>query len=625
LVVPVFRVVVIVLLVGASLVSPRAVAHASGSAAPACISSVGPGIPPPATVPSGLPGFHAAWYGQSGYQRLCPGQTATAIVAYYNSGSRGWVAGRLGEAAYLGTSNPSPGQDQPSALGGDGTNGSPQTGWPRYNRVAVQPASYVGPGQVAWFQFTIRAPATPGAYALAIRPVVEGAEWLEDYGVFWNVTVITPAPPQPMPIISTRLPPSAVYANDQTLGAAANARDGSWATAWRTAATPATPTAPNYLAYDLTSLPAASRKSVYSLWLDENYDYDTAGGYSYGGLIGDYKIQGNPAPGGALPGDGWVDLVAVAGNTRSAGARLLDLGPYNWVRLYITADSPNAEPTFHKGSGLQEWQLFDASLGTEDAWLFLGDSITSNAMTHQDADGFDALVRAGVPDRLPAWFKGSHGGWSTGSYLQSAVPGPTILDNYLAAFPGRYVAISLGTNDLASDVGGSRTATFYENMRAMVEKILAAGKLPVIPRIIYSPNPSFGPPNTNFYKVKIDELWAAYGTRIVQGPDLYTPFFKDAAVNGGPNIYWTGSDGLHPNSAGNQKLRRLWTDAMLATVYGAPTQSPERIISRQRCPRPAPGPRRRRAPVARPGPCRGAPRRRTARAAGRPGQGTHPR
>src|SRR5881628_3028988 len=90
-----------------------------------CTSSVGPGIPPPSSVPSGIPGFHAAWYGQSGYPTLCPGERSTATVAYYNSGSFGWVRGRLGEMAFLGTWNPSPGQDRPSPLGGDGTSSSP--------------------------------------------------------------------------------------------------------------------------------------------------------------------------------------------------------------------------------------------------------------------------------------------------------------------------------------------------------------------------------------------------------------------------------------------------------------------------------------------------------------------
>ena len=188
---------VVVLVATAGMLTPR-----SHALADTCTATFGPGIAPPSSVPSGIPGFHAAWYGQSGYQSLCPGQTASAVVAYYNSGSFGWVGGRMGEMAYLGTWGPEPGQDQPSALGGDGQMGSPQTGWPRYNRVAAQPADYVGPGQIAWFQFTLRAPMTPGTYRIALRPLVEGATWMEDYGVFWVITVLTSTgapPPTPTP------------------------------------------------------------------------------------------------------------------------------------------------------------------------------------------------------------------------------------------------------------------------------------------------------------------------------------------------------------------------------------------------------------------------------------------
>jgi uncharacterized lipoprotein YddW (UPF0748 family) len=154
-----------------------------------CQRTDGPGIAAPARVSSGLAGFHASWYGQSGYSTLCPGERSTAVVAYYNSGTRGWLADTMGQVAYLGTWNPEPGQDRASRLGGDGDAGSPDTGWPRYNRVAAQPAEWVGPNQVAWFQFTIVAPSAPGTYRLAIRPLVEGAQWMEDFGVFWIVTV----------------------------------------------------------------------------------------------------------------------------------------------------------------------------------------------------------------------------------------------------------------------------------------------------------------------------------------------------------------------------------------------------------------------------------------------------
>ena len=139
------------------------------------------------------------------------------MVAFYNTGSRGWVSGSLGEVAYLGTWGPEPGQDRPSQLGGDGTGGSAPTGWPRYNRIAIQPAAYVGPGQVAWFQFTIRAPLTPGTYRLYLRPVIEGATWMEDYGVFWIVTVSDGSAPPPVP---TPTPPPAAVSPLRVVGPA---------------------------------------------------------------------------------------------------------------------------------------------------------------------------------------------------------------------------------------------------------------------------------------------------------------------------------------------------------------------------------------------------------------------
>lgn len=188
---------VAILVIAGSLAGPATAEAAT------CVGSVGPGIPPPATVPAAVPGFHAAWYGQSGYMSLCAGEQSTATVAFRNSGSLGWVASRMGESAYLGTWGPEPGQDRPSKLGGDGYLGTPNTGWPGTNRVAVQPAPYVGPGQVAWFRFAIQAPLTPGYYRLYLRPLIEGAAWLEDHGVFWQVVVRNPdgSVPPPAPVV----------------------------------------------------------------------------------------------------------------------------------------------------------------------------------------------------------------------------------------------------------------------------------------------------------------------------------------------------------------------------------------------------------------------------------------
>lgn len=162
----------------------------TGTQTATCASSVGPGIPAPAGVATGLPGYHSAWYGQSGYARLCAYQQATFTVAFLNTGSLGWYGGVMGKSAYLGTWGPEPGQDRATQLGGDGTLGTPNTGWPRFNRIAAQADPHVGPGQVAWFRFTLQAPKAPGWYRVHLRPLVEGAQWLEDEGIYWEIVVL---------------------------------------------------------------------------------------------------------------------------------------------------------------------------------------------------------------------------------------------------------------------------------------------------------------------------------------------------------------------------------------------------------------------------------------------------
>src|SRR5258708_29471537 len=100
-----------------SFVTSGQPAAATTAAVTTCTSSVGPGIPAPTGLPAGISGFHATWYGQSGYMTLCPGDTSTATVAYYNTGSNGWVLSRMGQAPFLRTNGPDPAHDQATLLG----------------------------------------------------------------------------------------------------------------------------------------------------------------------------------------------------------------------------------------------------------------------------------------------------------------------------------------------------------------------------------------------------------------------------------------------------------------------------------------------------------------------------
>ena len=148
-----------------------------------CTDTVGPGVAPVAAT-NGLAGAHASLYARSGFPTLCPGSSATVTIAFQNTGSLGWY----GNAA-IGTWGPEPGQDRASALGGDGTGGSPATRWSLPNRPAIQTTPYVGPGQVMWFEFGVQAPMTPGTYKLALRPLLEGQQWLEDPNLTFYVLV----------------------------------------------------------------------------------------------------------------------------------------------------------------------------------------------------------------------------------------------------------------------------------------------------------------------------------------------------------------------------------------------------------------------------------------------------
>ena len=129
-------------------------------------------------IPSFDLGYHAVWAGQSPDVTLAPGQTATLVVALRNIGYRGWYRGYPGQQANLGTADPL-----------DAQRWDLDFGWPSASRIATTTTAYVGPGQVGWFQFQVRAPSSPGTYVLRVRGVIDGTTWLEDPGIYWTITV----------------------------------------------------------------------------------------------------------------------------------------------------------------------------------------------------------------------------------------------------------------------------------------------------------------------------------------------------------------------------------------------------------------------------------------------------
>ena|GEM_PF-1689215 len=107
---------------------------------------------------------------------LTPGAEAAMWVELVNKGNTTWRATgdnatKLGTARVL---------DRESLFY--------HSSWLNKNRV-VAVEKDTAPGEVGRFSFTIRAPEQVGAYKEYFRPVVENVTWMEDLGIYWDITV----------------------------------------------------------------------------------------------------------------------------------------------------------------------------------------------------------------------------------------------------------------------------------------------------------------------------------------------------------------------------------------------------------------------------------------------------
>jgi hypothetical protein len=124
------------------------------------------------------PGLHSQWLSQTAWPVVSPGaRTGELTILYRNTGSRVWVRGSADSQVNLGVT------------GDDVSWGPLGIGWSAANRPAVQREAVVQPGDVGSFLFELQAPSAPGTYILPLRLVVDGVAWLDDAGVFIQITV----------------------------------------------------------------------------------------------------------------------------------------------------------------------------------------------------------------------------------------------------------------------------------------------------------------------------------------------------------------------------------------------------------------------------------------------------
>ena len=133
-----------------------------------------PAAPPaPADV-----GYHSRWFSETAFPTLRPGEVSAPLtITFRNTGTKPWVKGVLGQQANLG-------------INGDDRSWAPLgVGWPTLDRVTIQSEAVVAPRALGTFTFQVRAPATPGTYAINVRGVIDATVWLEDEGVYLYITV----------------------------------------------------------------------------------------------------------------------------------------------------------------------------------------------------------------------------------------------------------------------------------------------------------------------------------------------------------------------------------------------------------------------------------------------------
>jgi cell division septation protein DedD len=376
----------------------------------------------------------------------------------------------------------------------------------------------------------------------------------------------SPSPSGPLPVISRGAP---AYASGGTLATYAN--DADYATVWRSMAAPSVD-APQWLTYDLSSVPAANRDKVLLAWYNDVTGpyWQDAGGTFYS-QPRDYTIEAAAGPSGAPPASGWVTLTAVAGNTYSGRAHSLNLGDFTWVRLRVTATRGG---TGNDDVAIQ-LDVHDASAQV-DNWLFLGDSLTLEGLRHANITGMawtggnlaQLVGEATQGARFPATVNGGVGGTTMAWAAQH-------IESLLAPFPGRYVAVSYGTND--ANTGGplsdAQVAAYYQSLLVVVDAIQARGLVAVVPSTLWG-CASNGWLGTNARLLNAHVAAHLWTDRpgVLRGPDLWSYFQQH------PDLL---RDCLHPTYVadagqlnGYEQYQRLWAGTVASVALGSAPPSP---------------------------------------------------
>lgn len=338
-----------------------------------------------------------------------------------------------------------------------------------------------------------------------------------------------------------------VYSNGNTNNLS-RVNDGQFADkVWN--AGPASPSAPVWVAMKLGTGPSR----VLVNWCN----HVRAGRFSTGvNVPGDYQIQTSADSTNGADGT-WNSARAITGNKFMNRVHAVDFKGQQWIRLYVT------QPTV-KATEIQllELEAYDVSNGVDDSWMFLGDSITFAAFIRWGDKAFDRLITTNAPSHTPSTVNGGIPGFALSQMVGGADPSFPNIDQVIAAFPDtKYWAIGFGTNDAG---GQNNPERFQKDMETLVQKLQAAGKVPIIQKVPYTEVPARHPPTIIRFNQIIDQINAKY--KLLPGPDLWTWFQEHSNEINPPD-----SDGVHPSYKGGYgSMVRLWVQTVLPLYAATP-------------------------------------------------------
>lgn len=310
--------------------------------------------------------------------------------------------------------------------------------------------------------------------------------------------------------------------------------------------------APDYIAYDLSEVPDEQKKQVIAVWYNTSA-FDNIGMYANSNMKPtEYTVEVNKADGGECPTDDWEVVETVTDNVLASRQHLVNMEGYNWIRLNITkADGQEGK------SASVNFDIHNVSDGISDSWLFLGDSITAGGMNNCYGTGFATHVNQIDSKYFPIQENGGIGGIKSSDGREN-------IDRWLSVSRAKYVSIAYGTNDCWGNPNS--THEYYENTKYMIDAILTAEKIPVLPKIPASTNDDVKD-NVPLYNAMIDKIYEEYGDKIVHGVN-FEEFFTE-------HPDYLSGDGVHPNDTGYAEMRKIWAETMYERVYSAKNKPPE--------------------------------------------------